>query len=86
MKSLKIQLFENLVNNGINAIYDKSDDTTLDDSIYYKNFDIQVSRNYVIVWKIKGKLTYMLWENRLSKLNINLVSRYISDLIKSQQS
>lgn len=86
MKSLKIQLFENLINNGINAIYDKSDDPTLDDSIYYKNFDIQVSRNYVIVWKIKGKLTYMLWENRLSKLNINLVSRYISDLIKSQQS
>lgn len=86
MKTLKYQLFENLVNNGINAIYDKSDDTTLDDSIYYKNFDIQVSRNYVIVWKIKGKLTYMLWENRLSKLNINLVSRYISDLIKSQQS
>lgn len=86
MKSLKIQLFENLINNGINAIYQKSDDTTLDDSIYYKNFDIQVSRNHVIVWKSKGKLTYMLWENGLSKLNVNLVSRYISDLIKSQQS
>lgn len=84
MKTLKYQLFENLVNNGINAIYDKSDDNTLDDSIYYNDLDIQVGKNYVIVWRQKDLKSYLLWENGLSKTNINVVSNYIINLIKNQ--
>lgn len=84
MKTLKTQLFENLVNNGINAIYDKSDDTTLDDSIYFNDLDIQLGKNYVIVWRQKDLKSYLLWENGLSKTNINVVSNYIINLIKNQ--
>lgn len=85
MKTLKFQLFENLINKGIKAHYELSHDySLLDDSIYIGDIDIQLSRGYVTIWNTKDDKMRIIWDNPMNKKNINIISDYIVNLIKNQ--
>ena len=85
MKTLKFQLFENLINQGIKAHYERSHDySLLDDRIYIGDIDIQLSRGYVTIWNTKDDKMRIIWDNPMNKKNINIISDYIVNLIKNQ--
>lgn len=82
MKTLKYQLFETLVNNGIKAHYELSHDYSLfDDSIYIGNIDIQLSKGYVTIWDTKEGKMRMLWDKPMNKNTISTIIQYITNLV-----
>lgn len=82
MKTLKLQLFENLVNNGVKAHYEMSHDYSLfDDSIYIGDIDIQLSKGYVTIWDTKDGTMRMIWDKPFNKRTFSAIYDYIMNLI-----
>jgi len=85
MKTLKTQLFETLLANGLNAKFEKSSDYYLeDDSIIVNNIDIQLGNGYVCVWNhLEDGKSKMLFDNTLNRKNFEIIAKYIVNLINS---
>lgn len=85
MKTLKTQLFETLLSNGLNAKFEKSSDYYLeDDSIIVSNIDIQLGRGYVCVWNhLENGNSKILFYNNFNSKNFGIVAKYIVNLINS---
>lgn len=81
MKTLKHQLFETLINKGLIAHYELSEDYLLfDDSIYIGDIDIQIGCGYVTIWNKKGDAMEMLLDKPFNKNTFNAIVEYITKI------